>query len=814
MLTTLSTPTRTRCPHSSECQSCGDATARRAARAAPPRCWSVPPRFLLGHLRPLPQHGPHGGLDGLHRHGKGRAFQGAGLHLLPQAEGQALLRQQSTANECRLATTLGQGLKVARQVCPAQLAALPLQPVVGTPAIRAHNSATRDEGLSQQRLDTLGTARRPSQRSSPAVTTAPTAHAMAAIFGHDGHHAGQLAHLAAHRLLIMAQQQSAAVPTTLRLEFDDMTDLGQWLEPTTVPRMPHLGSRLAPRSGLGGARFDVGSVRRGRLAGVAQILVKALLQGRMRPSRVATWATKPRKAVRTASGVVAQSAGAIPTGGDVSEFCEVAFIAQALFSGGRLRTCHQLAVECIGCIGLAPALPTVRLPQGFLDAFHGFLQAGFRIGHRDAEITLARFAVAASGRHHDRRFFQQVGGEVGGTAIEAIGHRRPDVKRRLRRLQIPAQPVERGDDHVQARFVNLRADLGAVIGEVAQRPGARELNRAQHAAVGVFLDQTQRRERGGVADRHTDAPAGHVEVLGERVELNCHVPGALCLEDRRRLVAVVGDLGVGRVVADQDVVATRELHGFVEESERGDGGGRVVGVVEPQDFGAPRHVRRHGGQIGQPVVLSAQRQNEAFAACHQGADVVDRIARLRHEGDIARINERPRDVRDAVLAADGGEDFGFGIERHAVALLIIRGDGFGIVGHREIAAVAMAVGVVRIAERAHGFINDRVRRGGIGVADTQRNHVDTLLALSANLPAQFGKQIRRNQFESFRGLHSVNSWPVIGILTSYLSQKLFVEFTFENRGGRAGHVNVVVAGPFDVQVAAWQVYEGVAILPG
>ena len=62
------------------------------------------------------------------------------------------------------------------------------------------------------------------------------------------------------------------------------------------------------------------------------------------------------------------------------------------------------------------------------------------------------------------------------------------------------------------------------------------------------------------------------------------------LEDARRDVPVEGDLAVRVVVSDQDVVALAELDRALEVIARGDRRGRVVGVIEVDELGAPHDV--------------------------------------------------------------------------------------------------------------------------------------------------------------------------------------------------------------------------------
>ncbi len=54
---------------------------------------------------------------------------------------------------------------------------------------------------------------------------------------------------------------------------------------------------------------------------------------------------------------------------------------------------------------------------------------------------------------------------------------------------------------------------------------------------------------------------------------------------------------------------------------------------------------------------------------------MDRIARVRHQHHVARRRDGLRDVGEALLRAERGDDLGVGIELHAEAALVIGGLG-------------------------------------------------------------------------------------------------------------------------------------------
>ncbi len=123
------------------------------------------------------------------------------------------------------------------------------------------------------------------------------------------------------------------------------------------------------------------------------------------------------------------------------------------------------------------------------------------------------------------------------------------------------------------------------------------------------------------------------------------------------------DFAVGEIVGDDPVVFLGELDGFFVEGERGGGGGGIVGIVEPDEFGFLFDLFGDGVEVGEEVVFFEEGHEVGDAAGENGAGVVDGVAGLGDEDDFARVDDRQRQVRDAVFGADGGEDGFVGVER-------------------------------------------------------------------------------------------------------------------------------------------------------
>ena len=114
-------------------------------------------------------------------------------------------------------------------------------------------------------------------------------------------------------------------------------------------------------------------------------------------------------------------------------------------------------------------------------------------------------------------------------------------------------------------------------------------------------------------------------------------------------------------------MATSELGGPVEERERCDGTGRVVGVVQPQDRRAVPCFRSDALEIGQEAGR-LQGKPQHLASGEPRAALGDGVAGCGHDDEVSsrrRVEHRLRQREDRLLAAERGDDVGGGVERHA-----------------------------------------------------------------------------------------------------------------------------------------------------
>ena len=285
---------------------------------------------------------------------------------------------------------------------------------------------------------------------------------------------------------------------------------------------------------------------------------------------------------------------------------------------------------------------------------------------------------------------------------------------------MPADARQPVAEDVAALAVDL-ARLGGIVALLVQRDDRGDLDRLEGSVVEVGLQPRERRQRGRVAEREADAPAGHRERLRQRVRLDRDVVGAGNLEDRGRLVAVERDVGVGEVVHDERLVLARQRHEPLHEAEVDHPRRRVVGERDDQRTRARTRVRE---RIGQPVVeilvAPAELDLDHARARQDGREEMDRIRRRGHDRRVARLHEHPHQMREPFLGADRGDRLRLGIELDAEPVPVQVADRAAQL--RDAATRRVAV-VVRLRGRLDQLLDDRRRRGEVGVAEAEVDHV-------------------------------------------------------------------------------------------
>ncbi len=124
-------------------------------------------------------------------------------------------------------------------------------------------------------------------------------------------------------------------------------------------------------------------------------------------------------------------------------------------------------------------------------------------------------------------------------------------------------------------------------------------------------------------------------------------------------------------------------------------------------------------------VVGLDRHRADGAAGHQEAEDVDRIGRIGNDDDVAGRGDRLRDVGEAFLGAERGDDLRFGIELDAEAARIIgrlraAQPGYALGGRITVGA--------RLADGLLQLLDDMRGRRQIGIAHAEIDDVGAAVA--------------------------------------------------------------------------------------
>ena len=172
---------------------------------------------------------------------------------------------------------------------------------------------------------------------------------------------------------------------------------------------------------------------------------------------------------------------------------------------------------------------------------------------------------------------------------------------------------------------------------------------------------------------------------------------------------------------DERLVLARQRHEPLHEVEVDDTRRRVVRERDDQD--ARRRLRpleRVGDLVVELVVAPAELDLDHARAGQDGRVDVDRIGRRGHDRRVARLDEHPHQVREPFLGADRRHRLGLGVELDAEAIAVEVADRAAQL--RDAATGRVAV-VARVRGRLGQLLDRRRRRGEVGVAEPEVDHV-------------------------------------------------------------------------------------------
>ena len=204
------------------------------------------------------------------------------------------------------------------------------------------------------------------------------------------------------------------------------------------------------------------------------------------------------------------------------------------------------------------------------------------------------------------------------------------------------------------------------------------------------------------------------------------------LEDRRGDVAVERDLAVGIVVGEEQIVFPARGDHALEILARRHGGRRVVRIIEIDELGFLQHIRRDLLQLEQKIGPGREVVEIRLGIGENGAALIHGVARHRHDPDIAGIEHRSCEVRDAFFGAEQRMQLFEWIDADPEAPLHVSRGGFTKRGEAQLEGVATHGGILHGAgQRLHGDVGRREVR-------VPRSHVDHIHTLLDQSPLDRG----------------------------------------------------------------------------
>src|SRR5215831_11790897 len=281
---------------------------------------------------------------------------------------------------------------------------------------------------------------------------------------------------------------------------------------------------------------------------------------------------------------------------------------------------------------------------------------------RDADKSLAVFAKTDPWGDRDIGALEQELRE-GEAADRPKGgrHRRPGEHRRPRYRDLPTGLPQSVDQDIAARAITL-ADLGDTILRPIQCRRGRHLYRREGAVIEIGLDARQRRNQPRIADRETDAPAGHRIGLAERGKLDRDVARPRHLEDRGRRLVIEINLGVGDVGKHDDFVPPAERNNLAVEVEVHSLCRRIGRKIEHDRDWRRDAVAHCLFQFGEEIEFRADRHVANRGARHDETEGMDWIAGIWNEDDITGRSYSLCEIGEPLLRAESDDDLPLGIE--------------------------------------------------------------------------------------------------------------------------------------------------------
>ena len=175
----------------------------------------------------------------------------------------------------------------------------------------------------------------------------------------------------------------------------------------------------------------------------------------------------------------------------------------------------------------------------------------------------------------------------------------------------------------------------------------------------------------------------------------------------------------------------------------------IARIIKHQHFRLGVTVHHRLVQHGEKIITFLHRQMANGRAGNDETERMNRIGRIGHQYDIARIGDGLRHIGKAFLRTERGNDFRIGVKLDAKAALIITRLRLPQAGNTFRCRIAMGA---RITDRFHQFFDNMLRCRQIGVTHAE---IDNILAIRARLRLQLVDALEHIRWQSIYAMKFV-----------------------------------------------------------
>ena len=165
------------------------------------------------------------------------------------------------------------------------------------------------------------------------------------------------------------------------------------------------------------------------------------------------------------------------------------------------------------------------------------------------------------------------------------------------------------------------------------------------------------------------------------MEFNPHFLGSIRSQKAGRTIAIKSHLGVGCIMAHQDIIISCKFHDFSEKLQIGNRGCRIVRVVDEHDTSPGGDFVWNRIKVRQETVLTQKRHKIGFSAGKHSGNMINRIRRCRYQRHIARIDKGQWKMRDSLFAPNKRNHLRIRVQLNPESFLVPFGYSFFKIAH-------------------------------------------------------------------------------------------------------------------------------------